>query len=99
MSQLADQFRALFCSDVNYLKMAAKRFFILLALVAIQRAHSGKEIQFTALPLPWSFSMYPFFRNRDKKKKKTLVSAMLTGCFTSHILNFVFNKCSTDYWG
>ena len=97
MSQLADQFRALFCSDVNYLKMAAKRFFILLALVAIQRAHSGKEIQFTALHLPWSFSMYPFFV--IEIKKKALVSAMLTGCFTSHILNFVFNKCSTGYWG
>ena len=96
MSQLADQFRALFCSDVNYLKMAAKRFFILLALVAIQRAHSGKEIQFTALHLPWSVSMYPFF---VLEIEKALISAMLTECFTSHILNFAFNKCSTNYWG
>ena len=94
MSQLADQFRALFCSDVNYLKMAAKRFFIFLALAAIQRAYSGKEIQFRALHLPWSFSMYPFF---VLEIKKVLVSAMLTECLTSHILNFVFNKCSTDY--
>jgi len=74
--------------------MAAKRFFIFLALVAIQRAYSGKQIQFTALHLRWSFSMYPFFRIRDKKK--ALVSAMLTECLTRRILNFVFNKCSTD---
>lgn len=33
------------------------------------------------------------------RQKKALVSAMLTECFTSHILNFAFNKCSTDYWG